>query len=259
MWFVHNIDPVIFSVGPFEVRYYGLVYVIGFLLAYWILLRFQKKGELNISRDDLDLYIVYLMLGVIIGSRIFHILFWNPSWYFSHPLDIFKLWEGGLAFHGGLAGSALVTWWFCKKHKLSFWKMADILVIPAVLVLALGRIANFINGNLWGTPTDVSWCVEFQRAEGCRHPSQLYGSLKRFAIFAVLLVLNRKKHKNGFLFWMFVTLMGAGRFALDFFREDARFLGLSAGQYLSAIMLITGAYILYKYYRSDLFRRSTNH
>ena len=148
-------------------------------------------------------------------------------------------------------GAALATYWFCKKHKLSFFKVADILTIPAILALAFGRIANFINGELWGTITDASWCVQFKGAQGCRHPVQLYGALGRFSLFGTLFLLSKKKLKDGFIFWSFVLLIGIGRFAVDFFREDARLIGLSAGQYLSIVMVIVAGYILFSKYKSD--------
>ena len=248
--FVHNIDPTLLHLGPFEIRYYGLVYVIGFLLAYYFLNK--KKKDLNLTKDDVESYILYLMISVIVGARLFEVLFWEPGYYFSNPIKILAIWEGGMAFHGSLVGVVLVTYFFCKRKKSSFAKLADIIVIPAVFALALGRIANFINGELWGTVTNVSWCVKFSAADGCRHPSQLYGALKRFIIFGVLLALNRKKHKPGFLFWIFIFLMGVGRFFLDFVREDLRFLGLSLGQYFSLAMVIISLIVLAKYYRTEL-------
>ncbi len=247
MPFIHNINPTLFEIGPFEVRFYGIVYVIGFLLVYYVL--YKKRDYLEISTKDIDSYVMYLILAVIICSRLAHTLIWEPGYYLAQPLEIFYIWKGGLAFYGGLVGAVLVTYWFCKKEKVSFARFADVLVMPAVLVLALGRIANFINGELWGTVTNVPWCVEFKDAKGCRHPSQLYGSVKRFFILFILVLLNKKKHKEGFLFWSFVGLMGIGRFFVDFFREDPRFLGLSLAQYVSLVMAIVAGYVLWKYYR----------
>lgn len=252
MGYVYNLDPTLVEIGPFEIRYYGLVYVLGFLLAYYILIKYQKSGKLKVKRDALDSFILYLMISVIVGARLAHIFFVDPVHYLSYPLDSIKLWEGGLAFHGGFAGALLITWWFARKHNITFGKMADILVVPAVLALALGRIANFINAELVGTNTNAAWCVEFPGYEGCRHPSQLYGAVKRFAIFGILWYMSKKKHKEGYLFWMFVFLMGIGRFLLDFVREDPRLLGLSAGQYASLVMVLVGGYVLYKYYNKDL-------
>ena len=124
--------------------------------------------------------------------------------------------------------------------------------IPATIALAFGRIANFINGELWGRVTDVSWCVEFRWAEGCRHPSQLYEAVTRFITLGILVMLDKKKHKDGFTFWSFVFLMGIGRVIVDFFREDVLLLGLTAGQYLSILMVLAAGYVLYTRYTKDL-------
>ena len=251
--FIHNINPTLLKLGPLEIRFYGLVFAIGFLAAYWVLNNYRKKGDLNISKDDLDNYIIYLILGVVLGARLFH-LAWDINYYIANPLQIFAIWQGGLAFHGGLVGILIVTYYFCKKKNLSFWKVADILVLPATLFLAFGRIANFINGELWGTITNVPWCFQFKGAEGCRHPSQIYGALKRFIIFTILIVLKKKdKYKDGFIFWMFILLMGLGRTILDYFREDTRLLTLSFGQYQSLAMFIVAAFVLIKYY--NLFKK----
>lgn len=227
MPYIHNLTPTLFSIGPFEVRFYGLVYVIGFLLAYWALKKAVSSGKLNLKQDDIESYILYLMLGVIVGARVFHVLFWGFSYFMANPIKILFIWEGGLAFHGALVGALLVSYWFCKKKKISLMRLADIIILPAVFVLGLGRIANFINGELWGTATNVPWCVYFDGAEGCRHPSQIYGAIKRFFIFGVLFFLNKKERKDGFIFWVFVGLMGLGRFIINFWREDIRYFGLS--------------------------------
>ena len=252
MPYIHNLNPILLSIGPIEIRYYGLVYVIGFLLVYWALKKSVKAGKLDLQPDDIESYILYLMLGVIIGARIFHVLFWNFSYFMANPLKIFFIWEGGLAFHGALVGASLVTYWFCKKNKISLMRLADIITLPVVFALALGRIANFINGELWGTATNVPWCVYFDGTEGCRHPSQIYGAIKRFAIFGFLFFLNKKEHKDGFLFWMFVGLMGLGRFILNFWREDVRNFGLSWGQYFSLVMVVIAVIVLFNYYKKDI-------
>lgn len=249
MPFIHNINPTLLQLGPFEIRYYGIIYALGFLLAYYILNLYRKKGKLNITKDDLDNYIFYLVIGVVVGARLAHVVFWDPIYYLNNPLRILMLWKGGMAFHGGLAGAIIVSYYFCKKRGISFARLADILIVPTTFILALGRIANFINGELVGTVTNVSWCVKYQSIDGCRHPYQLYAALKRLIIFGILLLLNKKEHKDGFLFWIFILLTGFGRFFLDFFREDVRLLGLSVGQYFSLAMVIAGVYVLVRYYR----------
>lgn len=192
------------------------------------------------------------MIGVILGARLVHVLFWEPAYYLANPLEILAIWRGGLAFHGGLVGVIIGVGYFCKKNNVSIAKVADTLTIPAVFALGLGRIANFINGELWGTVTNVEWCVYFPEAEGCRHPVQIYSALKRWIIGGILLLLARKEHKDGFIFWMFVTLFGIGRFFIDFIREDTLYFGLSMGQIWSLGMVLVGLYVLWTYYKSDL-------
>jgi len=250
--FIHNINPTLLNIGPFEIRYYGLVYVIGFILIYYFLMK--KRKELNLEQKDIENAVLYLILGVIIGARLFQFI-WNPSYYISNPLEIFKVWKGGMSLHGGVAGVFVVGYFFCKKHKISFGKIADIVVLPALFALALGRIANFINGELVGTVTNVSWCFKFPSYEGCRHPTQLYGAAGRFILLGALVWMDKlKEWKDGFLFWNFIFWMGLGRLIIDFLREDPRIWGLSTGQYLSLVLVIIGGYVLWKYYKKDLYK-----
>ena len=238
-------DPVAFSVFGLDVRWYGIVYVLGFLFGGWLAAKLGK--ERGINKEDVYDFLVYLVIAVIVGARIAHV-FGALDYYSSRLIEVFYVWNGGLAFHGGLIGAVLVGLWFCKKRNIKFYDMADIFCVPLALGLAFGRIANFINGELWGTVTNVNWCVVFPNAEGCRHPSQLYAAFTRFVIFGVLYVIDRKEHKDGYLAWWFVILMGLGRIGVDFFRENARFLFLSMGQWLSVVMVVVGIWALRKYY-----------
>ena len=254
---IHNINPVLLKLGPFEIRYYGLVYVIGFLVIYFTLMYYSKKEALKLTRGEVENFSIFLILGVVIGARLFEVFGWSfvsgdPFYYIRSPWKIFAVWEGGMSLHGGIVGILLAGYFYCRKKKLSFTKIADLLVIPAVFVLALGRIGNFINGELVGTITNAGWCFKFPGYEGCRHPVQLYAAAGRAALGGFLLFLNKKKWKDGFLFWVFILLMGAGRFFCDFIREDPRLFGLSFGQYLSIAMVIAGGYVLWKYYKKDL-------
>jgi len=260
MSFIHNINPILVSLGPLEIRYYGLVYVIGFLAIYLSLLYYSKKKIIKLTRDEVEWFSIYLILGVVIGARLFEVFGWSFAsgdifYFLRNPLKIFAVWEGGMSLHGGIIGIVLAGYLYCRKKKISLAKMADLLVIPAVFVLALGRIANFINGELVGTITNLPWCFKFPGFEGCRHPVQLYAAAGRTLLGGYLLLINRKNHKNGFLFWIFVVLMGIGRFFCDFLRQDPRFLGLSFGQYLSIVMIIAGVYVLFRYYKKDLNTR----
>jgi len=251
--FTIDINPVLVSLGPFEIRYYGLVFVLGFLIVLVVLQRATKKNRIDMSKDQTYDLVFYLMIGVLIGARIFHIVFWDLDYYMKNLIKIFYIWEGGLSVHGGLLGGILSVYLFTKKHKLNFWKIADLLIIPAILMLAFGRIANFINQEILGTITNVSWCVKFLGADPlyCRHPVQLYAALGRFSLFFFLLTL-KDKYKDGFVFWNFIFLLSIGRFILDFIREDIRYMGLSAGQWLSILMILFGGYVLFRFYREDL-------
>ena len=255
--FIYNINPVLLNLGPIQIRYYGLVYVIGFLVIYFALKYYSNKGILKLTKQEVESFALYLMLGVLIGARLFVVFGWSfllgdPLYYIRDPLKIIAVWEGGMSLHGGIVGILLVGYFFCKKKKLNIAKVADLLSIPGAFVLALGRIANFINGEIVGTITNLPWCFKFPKFEGCRHPVQLYSAAGRVLLGGYLLLINSKKYKNGFIFWIFITLMGIGRFFCDFVREDPRFLGLSFGQYLSIVMIIAGIVVLIRYYKKDL-------
>lgn len=243
-----TVNPTLFHIGPLEVRYYGLIYVFGFLLVYWIMLK--RRKELELTKDQVESFIVHIILGVVIGSRLGEVLLWNPGYYLQNPLQVLMIWRGGMAFHGGLIGAVLAGWLFSRKNKVDFAKLADIVALPAVFVLAIGRIGNFINQEIWGTVTNVSWC--FKVGDECRHPYQIYAFLKRMGVFFILFGLTKvRKFKDGFIFWMMVLLMGIGRVLLDFLREDTRYFGMSLGQWFSLVMVVTALYVLMKYYSAE--------
>ncbi|HHE36380.1 MAG TPA: prolipoprotein diacylglyceryl transferase [Candidatus Woesearchaeota archaeon] len=248
--FFHNINPVLGTIGPLEIRYYGLVYALGFLVTYFLLRWAAKKKKIkNLTPSRADTLIIYLILGAIIGARLFLFIFYHPIELIRKPFEVLMLWHGGMSFHGGIIGVVIAGLLFCKKHKISFYELADLLVIPAAFFLFLGRIANFINGELVGIRTSVPWCVVFKDYEGCRHPSQIYEALKNLLIFFVLLFLYtkkslKKKLGQGIIFWSFVIMYGMLRFVVTFWREDPRFLGLSIGQYLCLLMIIIGSVAL---------------
>jgi len=243
--FIHSINPILISIFGLEVRYYGLVYVIGFLLALFILLNQRKK--LNLSKDEVYDFIFYSVIFIIICARLFEILFYQPSYYFSNPLQMLMIWKGGLSFHGGLVGIIIWILIFTKRRKLKFYDLSDILVIPAALILSIGRIANFINGELVGRITNVSWAVKFPGYEGYRHPSQIYEALKNMLIFFVLFFLRNRNLRKGTLTWLFVFLYGILRFLIEFVKEPTSLiLGIPTGQLLSLIMVIIGGYFLFR-------------
>jgi len=254
------INPVLFSIGEFiSIRYYGLVYALGFLFAYFYLRHRVKKNRLGLSLEAVDELIVYAIVGGIIGARVGEFLFFQPDVLFSTPLELFKIWKGGMSFHGGILGFVIATLLFVRKKRkqnndITFFNITDSVVIPASLVLFFGRIANFTNAELCGRPTSVSWAVNLNNpplCDGFRHPSQLYEALKNLFMFIVLLAHDKQqqlknRYREGYATWLFVFLYGVLRTLTNIWRDDTLwFFGvLSTGQVLSSIMALVAGYIL---------------
>jgi phosphatidylglycerol:prolipoprotein diacylglycerol transferase len=255
--FVHDINPVLLAIGPFEIRYYGLFYVIIFLYTYFYLIYLSKHKKIGLGRNDVESLMIWLTLGLIIGARLFEVLFYSPSYYLSDPLEVFAIWKGGLSFHGGLVGIIIAGYLFVRSRKISFFELADIMVLPLSIGLALGRLGNFINGELYGRITDVAWCFKFQAAEGCRHPSQLYEAAKNIVIFATLAAISsssglRKRLKPGTLLAIFLMMYAVLRFFIEFVREPEVMIGpLTIGQAFNIVMFIAGAGLIYFLYHRN--------
>ncbi len=220
--FVQNINPVLVHFGAVQIRYYGIIYALGFIITYFFLKHAITRKKLRLTQDDLDQFMLYLIIGVVIMARFFDVFIYSYPFYHNHIIEFFKIWTGGLSFHGGLVGAILAVVLFTQKKKIHFYELADAISIPAVLALALGRIANFINSELYGTianPLTTPWCVVFEKVDGfCRHPVQIYQSIKDFTIFGILFFMNRKKQKQGTIFWTFILLYGILRFSITFWR-----------------------------------------
>ena len=254
--FFNNIDPVMLRLGPLEMRYYGLIYVIGFVLSYFMIYHLAKKKELGLGKEDVADLIFYELIGVIIGARLFYIIIYNFSYYFQNPLEIFALWHGGLSFHGGLTGAIAAAYVFSKRKKIDILEIADIVVIPSAIALALGRIGNFLNGELVGRITNVPWAVKFKDYEGFRHPSQLYESAKNFLIFGALWYMKDRKLRKGTLFLTFVMMYSVLRFFIEFFREPDQQLGfiifnLTMGQILNIVMFAAAVFFMLRIYKKS--------
>ncbi|HZX44845.1 MAG TPA: prolipoprotein diacylglyceryl transferase, partial [Candidatus Nanoarchaeia archaeon] len=155
--FYNNINPTFLKLGPFEIRYYGIIFVIGFIIAFFLIRYLAKKRELNLSKDDVWDLLFYIALGAVIGARLFEVIVYNFPYYLANPFEIIAVWHGGLSFHGGLIGALSAGWLFCRKKKIGFYELADIVVVPLAFGLFLGRIANYINGELVGRATSVPW------------------------------------------------------------------------------------------------------
>jgi phosphatidylglycerol:prolipoprotein diacylglycerol transferase len=252
--FVHNIDPVLVRIGAIEIRYYGLIFVLSFILGYFILRYLAQKRKMNLNDEKIQDYLLYIAIGAIVGARLFYCLVYGFGYYISNPFEIFFIWQGGLSFHGGLIGAATAVILFCRKNSVDLRDMADISVIPLALGLAFGRIANFINGELVGRVTEVPWCFQFNGYEGCRHPSQLYESFKNFLIFGILWFVKDRKMKKGALFGTFILLYATFRFIIEFYREaDVQlgyFFNLTMGQILCIMMFVFGLCWFYYIYKN---------
>lgn len=242
-----HIDPVFLRLGPLEFRWYGLMYILGFSAAYFIIKARVRQKNLPLTNDDVADLIFTVALGIILGGRLGYILFYNISYYISHPFKLFAVWEGGMSFHGGLIGAIVAGLYYIRKKEITFYQLADIGFLTAPVGLCLGRIGNFINGELYGRATDVSWGIIFPEGGNVpRHPSQLYEAfLEGPLMFAILWLIGRTKHPAGVIFWAFICLYGLFRFIVEFFREpDAQIgfiiTGISMGQVLSVPMVLIG-------------------
>jgi phosphatidylglycerol---prolipoprotein diacylglyceryl transferase len=256
-------DPVAISVGPFAIRWYALAYVAGILLAWWLARRIAANqalwgGRSPIAPADVDDVIAWCALGIVIGGRLGYVLFYGLSYFVEHPAEIFILWRGGMSFHGGFLGTILALLLFARSRGIPMLSMLDIAAIVTPIGLFLGRIANFINGELWGRPADVPWAVVFPHAgQEPRHPSQLYeAGMEGILLFALLLIATRAGalRRPGMIGGLFVAGYGLARIVSEQFREpDAHigFLagGLTMGMLLSLPMVLAGAIAVVRAWR----------
>lgn len=252
-----QIDPVAFSIASLEVRWYGIAYAIGFLVAMYNA-KFLCRVHFNtpIKERHIDDLFTYGILGVILGGRLGYVLFYNLDFYLTHPENIIKIWQGGMSFHGGLVGVLIAIWAYSKKEGTSFFYLTDRIAPGACLGLMFGRLANFINSELWGRPTDLPWGMIFPAADAqVRHPSQLYEALFEGAIlFIILFFVAKRQNIRGVVSSLFAIGYGTFRFFLEYTREpdDIAFLHtgifehITMGQLLSIPMVIFGSVFLYK-------------
>lgn len=250
-----GLDPIAFSLGPLVVRWYGLAYVLGFVCAAAIIYFVAKRWKLGMSEDNLLTLMVCAIVGVVLGARIGYVLFYGDGYYLSHPLEILAFNQGGMSFHGGLVGLLIGGAVAARMTRIPFLTLADLGSIAAPIGLFFGRCANFVNGELWGAPTDWPIGVVFGGAAGMmpRHPSQLYEAvLEGLVIFCVLFALSRKRppRPQGTFLGAFLVLYGIFRFLIEFVREPDVQLGylwggwLTMGQVLSAPLIVAGIALL---------------
>ena len=220
-----DIDPVIISFGPLAVSWYSLSYVVGILLGWAYMLRIIRFTNSSLSAGDIDDFISWLIIGVVVGGRLGHVLFYEPLKYLSNPIDILKTYEGGMAFHGGVLGVVVVTYLFCRARKIEFLYLLDLLAAATPIALFLGRIANFINAELYGKVTDVPWAVIFPYSDLLpRHPSQIYEALLEgalsFLVLAYMVFFKGALKRRGLVGGSFLLLYSLSRIFVEFFRED---------------------------------------
>ena len=254
--YTHNLDPVLFDFGFIIIRWYSLAYIIGILVGWWLgkIVILKKFQSLNFNIKEFDNLITYIIISMLLGGRVGYILFYNFGYYLLNPLDILKIWEGGMSFHGALVGIILGTYWFSIKKNISTFFLLDIIAFVAPIGIFLGRIANFINGELVGKTTDVFWGVVFPKIDNnVRHPSQLYEAFLEGAVLFIImnLILFRNNYKIGSCSYIFLVFYGIFRIFSEFYREPDLQIGylfdlLSMGTILSILMILAGVIIFLK-------------
>lgn len=250
-----NIDPVIFQIGPLAIRWYALAYVAGILLGWWYMSYIDRKREPHIfsQKEALDNIIIWAILGIIIGGRLGHVLFYGWDYYIQHPIEIIMLWHGGMAFHGGLIGVIVAMYLFSRHYKLPFLCVMDSVACVVPIGLFFGRIANFINGELYGRVTDVAWAVKFPHGGFLpRHPSQLYEAmLEGVLLFLILWFIawhSKARQQPGLLSGVFLIGYATFRMIAELFREPDGivFASITKGQAFSLPMILIGVFIAYR-------------
>ena len=263
VWTDLGLDPVALDLGFFELRWYSLAYLAGIFIGYWYMLKLIKQPGAPMARRHADDLVFYAALGIILGGRVGYVLFYNLSYYLQHPLDILKLWDGGMSFHGGMIGTVLGIIYLSRKEKLQWLRVHDYVACCVPFGLFFGRLANFVNHELWGAPTNVAWAVRFPELIGGmtvlgppRHPSQIYEAILEgivlFAILAWMFWKTQSRYEPGKLVGAFTFFYGLFRFLIEFVREpDAQLVGfaqstgLHMGQWLSLPMIFLGAWLMW--------------
>jgi phosphatidylglycerol:prolipoprotein diacylglycerol transferase len=251
-----NIDPNIIEIGPFKLRWYGFMYVLGFISCYFLIRAQRQARKLGLVGSQLQDLIFFLAIGLIVGARLGYVIFYqftNYMYYLKHPLEIIAIWHGGMSFHGGLIGSVIAGIFFCRRKNFPVWQTADVVIVTAPVGLGLGRLGNFINGELFGRPSTLPWAMVFPGGgQVPRHPSQLYeAALEGVLLFIVLWLLKDRSFKPGTMVCLFLGGYGILRFVIEFYRQPDPHIGLwwnllSMGQVLCLAMIIAAA-VLYKF------------
>ena len=256
--YIHDLNPILINFSFFEIRWYSLAYIFGIVIGWWIakrIIEFKiKNGAIRLESKIFDDLISYIIISIILGGRLGYIIFYNPSYYFDNPLDVFKIWQGGMSFHGALIGVIFGTYLFANKVKINSFFFLDVIACVAPVGILFGRVANFINGELYGKPSNFFWSVIFPKVDKIpRHPSQLYeAALEGIMLFVILIsVYFKKETKTGVVSALFMILYGFFRIVVEQFREPDIQIGyvfnlFSMGSVLSFFMILIGLFILKK-------------
>tara|TARA_B100000123_G_C25656594_1_gene395687 strand:- start:145 stop:927 length:783 start_codon:yes stop_codon:yes gene_type:complete len=249
--FTNNFDPIALQIFTLEIRWYSLAYILGILIGWIVSKKFLITNES--IKEKFDDYITYVILAIIVGGRLGYVLFYNLNYYSKNLVDILKIWQGGMSFHGGLIGIILITIWFAKKNNHNSFNYLDVISIVAPIGIFLGRISNFINSELYGTVTNIPWGVKFIKVDDLyRHPSQLYeATFEGLILFLILIYFKKKGFLNlpGMISGIFLTFYSLFRFVIEFFRVPDEQLGyliynFTMGQIISLIFFILGIYLI---------------
>lgn len=242
---IHDFSPFLIQfTDSFGIRYYSLAYLLGTLLTYAWLVKVAKY-----DKDQVADFVLGGFIAVVVGGRLGELFFYHPEWLWQEPLRILRIWEGGMSFHGGFLLTTAWIWYFVRKHQWDFLKLADAMVAPALFGIALAKFGNFMNGELFGRPTDAPWCFVFPNADDlCRHPSQLYQALGNTLVSILLVIAYFKKLHTGSVAALFLIGYGIVRTTIEiFWREpDWLYMGISSGTWLSVPMIIVGLLLLWK-------------
>jgi len=249
------LDPVALQLGPLAIRWYALAYIAGIVLGWRLMKRLAAEEPVLTTQEKVDDFLTWATLGIILGGRLGYVLLYRPSHFLGHPLEILQLWQGGMAFHGGMLGVVVAAWLFCRRNGIDLLAFGDRVAVVAPIGLFFGRLANFVNGELWGRPWDGPWAMVFPAdpLQVARHPSQLYqAGLEGVVLFALLWGLSRNddlRARRGFLAGVFLLGYGVARITGELFREPDGFMGflvggITMGQTLSVPMLVAGLGLL---------------
>ncbi len=253
-------DPIALQLGPIAIRWYALAYIAGIVAGWRIALRVVARPPIVCDRLAIDDLVAWITVGVIVGGRLGNVLFYTPGYYLAHPLEIVMVWKGGMAFHGGVIGVIAAFWIFARRRGIALLPLGDVVALVTPIGLFLGRLANFVNGELWGRPSDVAWAMIFPAdpTRLPRHPSQLYeAALEGPALFALLVWLafaTDARRRPGTVGGAFLAGYGVARSVCELFREpDGVLLGISAGQWYSLPMIVAGAWLIVRARRRPRF------